>query len=320
VTRLARPTPPLAALSALLATLALLAIPAAATAGNPSQNSAPSDATVRACLTPRAPVAGCDAHALADVDAARRGEGIAPMTLPGDFASLSVPERLLALVDLERVDRGLPRALGLTRQLNAAAQRAAAAETDPIGPSGYSWGSNWAGGSRSTAFDDFSWMYDDGFGSQNLACRSPIDSGCWGHRDNILAPFEGAVAMGAGARATSLTELLVADYAPVAAGTDPLLAPTWAQIAQTLPIGVATHAVHLARGARTARLTIWASGESMSVTATIASAASDWSVAPTRCTLAAGSACTLKLRATARHGRGTLALSGPNGRQTIPLS
>jgi hypothetical protein len=321
-TRLLAPALIAAAVALAAPPLAEPATAAAAPAGNPPQNSAPSAATVRACLTPHTPIANCDTHALADVDAARRGEGVAPMTLPGDFAALPVPQRLLALVDLERVDRGLPPALGLTGRLNAAARRAAAAETDPIGPSGYSWGSNWAGGTRSTVFDDFSWMYDDGFGSQNLACQSPTDSGCWGHRDNVLASFEASVAMGASVHAASLTELLVGAYQPAANGADPLLSPTWAQIAQTLPVGVSVRAVHLSRGARVTRLRIWASGEAMSVTAAIAAGhdVSAWSVAPAHCQLTAGSGCTLSLRTGARHRRATLVLSGPNGRQSIPLS
>ncbi len=246
------------------------------------------------------------------------------MSLPGDFASLSVPEQLLALADIERVDRGLPPAAGLTRRLDLAAQAAAAAASDPIGPSGYSWGSNWAGGIRSTVLDDFSWMYDDGFGSQNIACGNPSASGCWGHRNNILASFEAPIGMGAGAHGSSLTELLVAAYRPLADGTESLLSPSWAQIAQTLPIGVAARTVHLGHGARTARLRIWASGEAMSVSASIAvgsgHGASPWSVAPAHCQLAAGTTCTLTITATVRHPRATLSLSGPNGRQTVQLS
>lgn len=331
-----------ARLASLTATLTLLAGSGAAIAmpaENPAHNSTPSPATVRACLAPRASTRSCDAHALLDVDSARRGEGVGPMSLPGDYQSLSLPERLLALVDLERVDRGLSPVVGLTRQLDAAARQAAVAEADPTGPEGFSWGSNWAGGTRSTVFDDFSWMYDDGFGSQNLACRSPSDSGCWGHRDNILAAFEAPVAMGAAAVGVSLTELLVARYQPVTTGADTLLMPTWAQIARTLPIGVSPRSVHLTNGARTARLRIWASGEAMNVTAAIAGAtsargtiaraigaggatrgAASWSVVPTHCQLAAGFACTLTVTAPARHRRATLVLAGPNGRQTVKLT
>jgi hypothetical protein len=309
------------------ATAALLLLAGSGTAlavrraQNPMRNSAPSPATVRACLAPRYSVRSCDMHALADVDLARRSEGVAPISLPGDFFSLSTAERLLALADLERVDRGLAPVLGLTARLDAAAAQAARAQADPTGPNGYSWGSNWAGGTRSTVFDDFSWMYDDGFGSQNLACRVPNAGGCWGHRDNILAPFQAPVAMGASASGTSLTELLVADYQPAATGSDPLLGPTWAQIAKTLPVGVSQRAIRLG-GARTARTSIWASGEPMSVTATISPGrgAAAWSVTPTRCQLAPGSACTLTLAAPRRHGQATLVLSGPNGRQSVPLS
>ena len=32
-------------------------------------------------------------------------------------------------------------------------------------------------------------MYDDGPGSPNVDCQGGNTSGCWGHRDDILAPF-----------------------------------------------------------------------------------------------------------------------------------
>jgi len=204
--------------------------------GNPSRNRAPSRATLLACLTPLSTKRACDAHALADISRARRHEGLAPMALPRDYGSLSTPERLLAITDLERVDRGLPPVLGLTRGLDAAAREGAVRETDPIGPEGYSWASNWAGGARSPLFDDFVWMYDDGAGSGNGDCQHSGDPGCWGHRHNILAALEAPLAMGAAIHGDSSTELLVGGYRPAEPGSaDPLLAPDWAQIARTRP-------------------------------------------------------------------------------------
>ncbi len=158
------------------------------------------------------------------------------MSLPKDYGALSASNRLLATADLERLDRGLPPALGLTRALNTAAHQGALLEGDPIGPDGYSWASNWAGGARSPLFDDFVWMYDDGAGSGNLDCVHPGDSGCWGHRDNILAPFQAPLVMGAAIHGASVTELFVGGYRPAQpGGSDPLLAPAWAQIARTHP-------------------------------------------------------------------------------------
>ncbi len=73
--------------------------------------------------------------------------------------------------------------------------------------------SNWAGGFASTLEADFEWMYDDGLGSGNLDCTSSDQSGCWGHRHDILWSFSGPIAMGAGYATgqygPSMTELFV---------------------------------------------------------------------------------------------------------------
>lgn len=290
--------------------------------GDPARNHTPSRATELACLTPGSSQRTCDGRVLGDIAVARRSEGLAPMSLPGDFAALAAPLQLLALVDLERVDHGLPPAIGLTRRLDARAQEGAKVEQDPFGPDGYSWGSNWAAGASSTVFDDFSWMYDDGAGSGNLDCAAPGDPGCWGHRENILGSYRAPIAMGAGSHGTSLTELFVGDYLPAMEGSsDPVLAPSWKQIAQTLPVGVSTDKLHLAPHASGARLTVWASGEPMLITATIAGGASTWSVSRKSCQLAAGSSCNLRIGAAqGRRHRGSLELTGPNGARTVALS
>ncbi|MGH2912942.1 MAG: hypothetical protein ACRDJ3_10770 [Solirubrobacteraceae bacterium] len=207
-----------------------------AKARNPSHNRPPSRATLVACLSSRGSPHACDAHALADIGRARRGEGLTPMVLPGDYKSLSVPERLLAVTDLERVDRGLPPVLGLTRALDDAAREGAIREDDPFGPGAYAWASNWAGGSRSPLFDDFVWMYDDGVGSGNISCRHRGDADCWGHRDNILLALGAPSAMGAAIHGSSITELFIGGYRPIeSGGSDPLLTPNWTEIAHTRP-------------------------------------------------------------------------------------
>jgi hypothetical protein len=57
---------------------------------------------------------------------------------------------------------------------------------------------------------NYFWMYDDGPGSPNADCTPSNQSGCWGHRDNILGFGRAtALAMGvaapAGARSYALT-------------------------------------------------------------------------------------------------------------------
>ena len=133
----------------------------------------------------------CFVSTLAAIDNARAQEGVGPMILPANYLSLSVPDQLLAVTDAERVGRGLQPFIGLTQELNSAAQNGANSDSDPQVPLNYSWtvvGSNWAGGFPSVLATDYEWMYYDGYGSNNLDCSSPSAPGCWGHRDNILDP------------------------------------------------------------------------------------------------------------------------------------
>jgi hypothetical protein len=67
-------------------------------------------------------------------------------------------------------------------------------------------GSTWSGGWINALGADYAWMYDDGPGGSNLACRPGYSMGCWGHRDILLTNFgarschgsQAEVAMGAG--------------------------------------------------------------------------------------------------------------------------
>jgi hypothetical protein len=139
----------------------------------------------------------CVAFLLRSVDAARSSEGVVALSLPSNWYSLTVPEQLFVLADVERVDRGLPPYLGLNRTLSAAAQAGARQRRDPLiarrfavghtrGAAAY--GSTWASG-YSALGADYVWMYEDGWGgtsTPNTACTSPTAPGCWGHRDQLL--------------------------------------------------------------------------------------------------------------------------------------
>src|SRR5271169_1921186 len=50
----------------------------------------------------------CVEVTLQAIDNARAAEGVKAMALPSDFARLPVPEQVFAVVNAERVDRGLP--------------------------------------------------------------------------------------------------------------------------------------------------------------------------------------------------------------------
>jgi hypothetical protein len=184
--------------------------PRARVASDPVSNRSLSQATLWNCqVSPAA--ADCVRPVLAAIDRARAAEGIAAMRLPSGFTALSQPRQLLVIANLERSDRGLTPAIGLSRGLNQNALAAARINQDPV-PNpfyGNAYGSNWAGGLGSTLAVDFLWMYDDGPGSYNIDCRSAHDAGCWGHRRNLLYPYQSPLAMGAAVIGTSMTEVFV---------------------------------------------------------------------------------------------------------------
>jgi hypothetical protein len=176
-----------------------------------------------ASLAPAFASADCEQEELQAIDSARAREGVRPMYLPLDFNSLSGAEQLLVVIDLERVDRGLPPFAGTVASLDTVAQdgahvrgQAAGALADPAFPARFSVGpgsvlayechptraehvscagsgnpgASIAAGSNISALDaDFSWMYTDGYGGPNFDCKTPNTAGCWGHRDNILGRY-----------------------------------------------------------------------------------------------------------------------------------
>jgi hypothetical protein len=301
---------------------------ARAATGDPPANRTLSQATISACQSNPAGAA-CETAALTDIDAARLAEGIEPMQLPGDFGALTVPQQLLVLSNLERADRGLLPVMGLSSPLDQDALTGAQSDADPM-PSqfnGDAWTANWEGGYASPFEADFEWMYDDGFGSDNEDCTAPSDSGCWGHRHDILWPFDAPVVMGAaeaqGHFGASQTELFVGgDRATAPGQADAPLAPTWATIAATLPFSVSPAALHLSATQSSAPLTVAASGENMNIAAVLPAGAGGWSVTPGTCAVTAGSSCTFTVSAapSAAGTAPTLTLQGPNGSQPVALS
>ncbi len=179
----------------------------------PSKSVAPSTAMTQACWVANPNPASCDAAALADINAARAGEGYGPLPLPSNFESLSLRQQLIIVANAERTTRGLP-GFPENANLDSLAQQGAQAGKDPTGPSGYTWGSNIAWGDPTALSADFGWMYDDGVGSENIDCTYAGQIGCWGHRENILAPWSGASGAGVFLNGTSmqLTELFVQGY------------------------------------------------------------------------------------------------------------
>jgi hypothetical protein len=226
---------------------------------DPKHDTQPSQAFVSACSQMRTTKAAnktCDKAALKDSDAVRKKEGLGPMTLPRDFATLSVPSQLLAISNIERVDRGERPVLGRSKSLDKLALYGAKHDSDPDFPypfPGTSGGANWAGAGNSALLDDFYWMYDDGFGSFNEDCPTKHASGCWGHRHDILNPYDSRLVMGAAVSrqktgfGTSMTEEFIGGDR----GNKVNVSPSWHKIAATFPprVKISASAATVASGA-----------------------------------------------------------------------
>ena len=152
---------------------------------------------------------------LTAINAGRSQEGVGPVSISEQALSgLPAAEQIFAVVNAERIDRGLPPIEYMTSQLDSYAQGGANAGSDPAIPNSLSngaplsWGGSiWAGGMTVPLEADYYWMYDDGWSGStttNSACTQSDPSGCWGHRDIILHPFGGCpsgpavLSMGAG--------------------------------------------------------------------------------------------------------------------------
>jgi hypothetical protein len=157
---------------------------------NPAVSISPNPNFESVCRSSGSLSPACVASTLQATDAARAREGLGPLALPSSYGALTPAEQLFVLADTERVDRGLPPAIGLVQEFDQDAQAAAQANTDPSpaavppGVSVLRWASNWAENAGALG-SNYAWMYDDGPGSGNISCGSG-GGGCWGHRDNIL--------------------------------------------------------------------------------------------------------------------------------------
>lgn len=193
----------------------------------------------------------CTNYLLEAINHARAIEGVPPMTLPANWYTLTIPEQLFVLADLERVDRGLPPYLGLNRALSANAASAAAHTVDPTiargfpiayTPASYAMlGSVWSNG-WSPLLADYGWMYNDGWGgsiaaTSNAVCVSAKAPACWGHREQLLGSDPG-FNPGVGLECTTcevgtgyahVSDGSYADLIEKPAGAPPAMYFTWAR-------------------------------------------------------------------------------------------
>jgi hypothetical protein len=161
--------------------------------GDPSVSMAPDPNFYGVCPDNSLVLSGaCEEEALQAIDHARASEGLGPMELPPDWSGLTPAEQLFVATDLERTVRGLAPFEGMATTLEPAAQAAADSDSDPEPPGGFptdQWTSNSGAGYANPLETLYVWMYDDGAGSPNVDCVPGNTSGCWGHRQDILASF-----------------------------------------------------------------------------------------------------------------------------------
>jgi len=115
-------------------------------------------------------------------------EQLPPLALPSNWSTLTGPEQMFVWTNLERTSRSEVAIPNLVNTYNAAVQTGLTNDADPSlsGLPGNS-GSIWAGAYATVLGAIYGWMYDDGPGGENSDCTGTDMSGCWGHRDNILA-------------------------------------------------------------------------------------------------------------------------------------
>ena len=232
----------------------------------------------------------CEAAALPAFDAARATEGIGPLELPTGFATDPAPVQLLTLIDLERVDRGLPAVPSLSAYLDSLAEWGAFHGSDPPLPAGRVGGSNWAGGLRSTLLSTFLWMYDDGPGSSNIDCPTAGAPGCWGHRRNILATYPDPALMGASSEGRSLAMLVVAGGGLARTG------PSWASLAAADPVALSARsldAVAPARHIAGVHVTMWGTASATLARLAIVGGGNDWHLVGDTCGVVPGGHCNI---------------------------
>jgi hypothetical protein len=277
------------------------------------------------CANASAVTPACPAG-LTAVDVSRAAEGIVPMSLPTNFSSLTGPEQVFVVANLERVDRGLPPIQGLSAALDADAQAGVAGGADPALPTyGTTTSANW-GESENIFSTDELWMYEDGWSGSsttNEACTTPTAPGCWEHRDNILGTYASPSLMGAGEAAgpggTSIAQVFV--------GGDTRDTPyfTWADVVAYLPVGVTDASVDVSSppgGAQVGSVQVWASGEAMNVSLAISGGNGIFSMNAAGCNLAVGHSCQAAINfSPPAIGEYTadLSVSGPNGVQNVPV-
>ena len=134
---------------------------------------------------------------------ARARVHLPPYALPANFPSLPPPRQLFILVNLDRVQYGLPPIPGMTARLNHDALVSGIWRADDPYPSRRTgltvWWPGWAGAFKNAPMAYETWVWNDGLGATNPRCTRSDHSRCWGHRHSVLWRYGANAAMGAAA-------------------------------------------------------------------------------------------------------------------------
>ncbi len=144
----------------------------------------------------------CNAAALTDIEHGLRIEGAQKIVLPPGFSRYAVTKQTFILLNLVRMAFGLPPVETMNAAVDATAMVGAQEQTDAPVPRTkrlrtgqqieWAYGS-WIGNTNNALAAMFIWVFDDGPGSNNLACQVGHPQqmwGCWGHRENVLANWQ----------------------------------------------------------------------------------------------------------------------------------
>ena len=130
-----------------------------------------------------------DSACVNDMNGVRAAEEqLPPLALPTNWSTLTGPEQMFVWTDLERTSRAEVAIPNLVNTYDAAVQAGLTNDADPsLSDLPGNSGSIWAGAYATVLGAVYGWLYDDGPGGENEDCTGTDMSGCWGHRDNILA-------------------------------------------------------------------------------------------------------------------------------------
>ena len=209
--------------------------------------------------------AACENRWIYNLDQGRAAMGLGPYMLPRDFTELASDRQVLILANLDRVAYGVPTIAGIDPSLMPSVSQGVSAGADPLPPPGYpgagAFGSVWSNGRANIVHAYWAWLYDDGYGSENLDCAAPTDPGCWIHRQAFFvnASSGDVMVMEAAAGKDTANE---SSYAALVLGRNATAPPpaytyTWAQ---AVADGAGTNAYDPGTG-RNPLLTIKISGQ-----------------------------------------------------------